>query len=158
MEKHPKLTICDVVSVLFSEQKRKEVFERTIKNLSFSQDNLESILRTFSLSRYDVSGAMRGIEQFKRMYTQVKIDGSAEEIKLKRDNTRKLNGIKNQLNKYKNLNYKSLVGSSRSQDGGKTWVTIDEKTVNKAVEALKKNKKLVCLQTVKDYIYNSEIN
>ena len=135
-------------------KKRRRFSDRTIENLVLDSDNIEGNLRIFGTSQYDVSGALRGIEDFKRMYTRFGTDGTPEQMQKKRENTKKIFDTIKYLSRYKNRNLDSLLGSRQSFDGGQTWIEYNGETIGQAMDALKKDKKLVCVQTVKDYIIN----
>ena len=56
------------------------------------------------------------------------------------------------LSKYKNQNLNTLLGSRQSFDGGQTWTDFNGELIGHAMDALKADKKLICVQSVKDYI------
>ena len=154
-DKHPRLNISEVLSNFINDpEKRRRFSDRTVENLVLDSDNIEGNLRIFGTSQYDVSGALRGIEDFKRIYTRFGTDGTPEQIQKKRENTKKIFDTIKYLNRYKNRNLDSLLGSRQSFDGGQTWIEFNGETIGQAMDALKKDKKLVCVQTVKDYIIN----
>lgn len=154
-DKHPRLNISEVLSSFINDpEKRRRFSDRTVENLVLDSDNIEGNLRIFGTSQYDVSGALKGIEDFKRIYTRFGTDGTPEQIQKKRENTKKIFDTIKYLNRYKNRNLDSLLGSRQSFDGGQTWIEFNGETIGQAMDALKKDKKLVCVQTVKDYIIN----
>ena len=153
--KHPRLNISEVLSSFINDpEKRKQFSDRTVENLVLDSDNIEGNLRVFGTSQYDVSGALKGIEDFKRIYTGFGTDGTPEQIQKKRENTKKIFDTIKYLNRYRNRNLDSLLGSRQSFDGGRTWIEFNGETIGQAMDALKKDKKLICVQTVKDYIVN----
>ena len=158
-DKHPRLNISEVLSSFINDpEKRKQFSDRTVENLVLDSDNIEGNLRIFGTSQYDVSGALKGIEDFKRIYTRFGTDGTPEQIQKKRENTKKIFDTIKYLNRYRSRNLDSLLGSRQSFDGGQTWIEFNGETIGQAMDALKKDKKLVCVQTVKDYIINQYKN
>lgn len=154
-EKHPKLSMLDVLTSFISDiDKRKQFANKTIKNIMLDSDNIENNVQIFSTSRYNVPEAIKGAEEFRRIYARFDIDGSPEQIQKKRENTKKIYDTIKYLNKYKNRNVDSLLGSRQSFDGGQTWVEFTGVAIGEAMDALKKDKRLVCVQTVKDYMIN----
>lgn len=154
-DKHPKLNISDILSSFISDpDKKKQFSDRIIESLVLDSDNIEGNLRIFGTSQYDVSGALKGIEDFKKIYTRFGTDGTPEQLQKKRENTKKVFDTIKYLNKYKSRNLDSLLGSRQSFDGGQTWIEFNGETIGQAMDALKKDKKLVCVQTVRDYIIN----
>lgn len=109
-------------------------------------------MRIFGTSRYDVPGALKGIEDFKKTYVRFGVDGSPEQIQKKRENTKKIFDTMKYLSKYKNQNINTLLGSRQSFDGGQTWTDFNGELIGHAMDALKADKKLICVQSVKDYI------
>lgn len=134
--------------------KRKLFSDKTIESLALDSDNIENNLQVFGTSRYDVSGALKGIEDFKKIYARFGTDGSAEQIQKKRENTKKIYDTIKYFDLYKNRNLDSLLGSRRSFDDGQTWIEFTGEAIGQAMDALKKDKKLICVQSVKDYIIN----
>ena len=154
-DKHPKLNISDMLSSFISDlDKKKQFSDAIIENLILDSENIEENLRIFGTSQYDVPGALKGIEDFKRSYTRFGTDGTPEQLQKKRKNTKKIFDTIKYLNKYKNRNLDSLLGSRQSFDGGQTWVEFNGESIGQAMDALKKDEKLVCVQSVKDYIVN----
>lgn len=154
-DKHPKLNISDILSSFISDpDKKKQFSDRTIESLVLDSDNIEGNLRIFGTSQYDVSGALKGIENFKKIYTRFGTDGTPEQLQKKRENTKKIFDTIKYLNRYKSRNLDSLLGSRQSFDGGQTLIEFNGETIGQAMDALKKDKKLVCVQTVRDYIIN----
>ncbi len=157
--KHPRLNISEVLSSFINDpEKRKQFSDRTVENLVLDSNNIERNLRIFGTSQYDVSGALKGIEDFKRIYTRFGTNGTPEQIQKKRENTKKIFDTIKYLNRYRSRNLDSLLGSRQSFDGGQTWIEFNGETIGQAMDALKKDKRLVCVQTVKDYIINQSKN
>lgn len=155
-ELHPKLTIGDILSnFLNSDEDKKQFADKTIEGIVMDSDNIEKNIRIFNHSRFDVPGALKGIEDFKKIYTRFSTDGSPEEIKKKQENTKKIFDTMKYFNLYKNDKLNMLLGTRQSNDGGQTWVEFTGENIGEAMEALKKDNKLICLQTVKDYIINN---
>lgn len=154
-DKHPKLNISDMLSSFISDpDKKKQFSDRTIESLVLDSDNIEGNLRIFGTSQYDVSGALKGIEDFKKIYTRFGTNGTPEQLQKKRENTKKVFDTIKYLNRYKSRSLDSLLGSRQTFDGGQTWIEFNGEKIGQAMDALKKDKKLVCVQTVKDYIIN----
>lgn len=152
-DKHPKLNISEVLSNFINDpEKRKQFSDRTVEGLVLDSDSIEENLRIFGTSRYDVPGALKGIEDFKKTYVRFGVDGSPEQIQKKRENTKKIFDTMKYLSKYKNQNLNSLLGSRQSFDGGQTWTDFNGELIGHAMDALKADKKLICVQSVKDYI------
>ena len=152
-DKHSKLNISDVLSnFIDSPGEKKQFSDRVIENLNLDSKNVEGILRIFGVSQHDVSGALKGVEDFKKVYTRFSTDGTSEQIKKKQENTKKIFDTIKYLNRYKDRKLDSLLGSRQSFDGGQTWIEFNEGTIGQAVDTLKKDNKLVCVQTVRDYI------
>lgn len=158
-DKHPRLTISDtLISFIDNPEKRKVFADKTIENVAMDSDNIENNLRIFGTSKYDVSGAIKGLEDFKKMYARFGIDGSPEQIQQKRENTKKIYDIIKYFGRYKNRNMDALLGSKMSFDNGQTWIEFSGEAIGRAMDALKEDKKLVCVQSVKDYIINQAKN
>ena len=152
-DKHPRLNISGVLFNFINDpEKRKQFSDRTVENLVLDSDSVEENLRIFGTSRYDVPGALKGIEDFKKTYVRFGVDGSPEQIQKKRENTKKIFDTMKYLSKYKNQNLNSLLGSRQSFDGGQTWTEFNGEVIGQAMDALKADKKLICVQSVKDYI------
>ena len=152
-DKHPRLNISGVLFNFINDpEKRKQFSDRTVENLVLDSDSVEENLRIFGTSRYDVPGALKGIEDFKKTYVRFGVDGSPEQIQKKRENTKKIFDTMKYLSKYKNQNLNSLLGSRQSFDGGQTWPEFNGEVIGQAMDALKADKKLICVQSVKDYI------
>lgn len=158
-DKHPRLTISDtLISFIDNPEKRKVFADKTIENVAMDSDSIENNLRIFGTSKYDVSGAIKGLEDFKKMYARFGIDGSPEQIQQKRENTKKIYDIIKYFGRYKNRNMDALLGSKMSFDNGQTWIEFSGEAIGRAMDALKEDKKLVCVQSVKDYIINQAKN
>ncbi len=154
-DKHPRLNVAEMLSKFINDpDKKKQFSDRIIENLALNSENIEGNLRIFGKSMYDVLGALKGVDDFKKIYIGFSVDGSSGQIRQKRENTKKIYDIAKYIGRYKNQNLDSLLGSRQSFDGGRTWVEFTGETIGKAMDALKKDKKLVCVQTVKDYIIN----
>ena len=152
-DKHPRLNISGVLFNFINDpEKRKQFSDRTVENLVLDSDSIEENLRIFGTSRYDVPGALKGIEDFKKTYVRFGVDGSPEQIQKKRENTKKIFDTMKYLSKYKNQNLNTLLGSRQSFDGGQTWTDFNGELIGHAMDALKADKKLICVQSVKDYI------
>ena len=152
-DKHPKLNISEVLSNFINDpEKRKQFSDRTVENLVLDSDSIEENLQIFGSSRYDVTGALKGIEDFKKTYIRFNVDKSPEQIQKKKENTKKIFDTMKYLSKYKNQNPNSLLGSRQSFDGGQTWTEFNGEVIGQAMDALKADKKLICVQSVKDYI------
>lgn len=152
-DKHPRLNISGVLFNFINDpEKRKQFSDRTVENLVLDSDSIEENLRIFGTSRYDVPGALKGIEDFKKTYVRFGVDGSPEQIQKKRENTKKIFDTMKYLSKYKNQNINTLLGSRQSFDGGQTWTDFNGELIGHAMDALKADKKLICVQSVKDYI------
>lgn len=152
-DKHPRLNISGILFNFINDpEKRKQFSDRTVENLVLDSDSIEENLRIFGTSQYDVPGALKGIEDFKKTYVRFGVDGSPEQIQKKRENTKKIFDTMKYLSKYKNQNLNSLLGSRQSFDGGQTWTEFNGEVIGQAMDALKKDKKLICTQTIKDYI------
>lgn len=155
-DKHPKLDVVDVISSFLNDNDKKKQFaDKTIENVVLDSDNIENNLQMFSKSRFDVPDAIKGIENFKKIYTKFSTDGSPEEIKKKQENTKKIFDTMKYFNLYKNDKLNMLLGTRQSNDGGQTWIEFTGENIGEAMEALKKNDRLICLQTVKDYIIHN---
>ncbi|TWO99202.1 hypothetical protein EUA79_01225 [TM7 phylum sp. oral taxon 351] len=152
-DKHPRLNISGILFNFINDpEKRKQFSDRTVENLVLDSDSIEENLRIFGTSQYDVPGALKGIEDFKKTYVRFGVDGSPEQIQKKRENTKKIFDTMKYLSKYKNQNLNSLLGSRQSFDGGQTWTDFNGELIGHAMDALKADKKLICVQSVKDYI------
>lgn len=147
-DKHPKLAAPDTLNFINDTDKKKQFADKIIDDIEMGSDNIEKNLRVFGVSFYDVPGAIKGAEEFKKIYTKFGANGLPE----KRENIKKIYDVIKYFNRYKNHNIDSLLGFSQSFDGGKTWIEFDGETIGRAMEALKKDKKLICVQSVKDYI------
>lgn len=79
-----------------------------------------------------------------------------EDIQAKRQNVKRLYEIEKYFNRYKNKNVSSLLGSRYSRDGGQTWIEFTGKAIGEAMDRLKKDKRLICTQTIKDYIIKQQ--
>ncbi|MBR2543482.1 hypothetical protein IKF03_02720 [Candidatus Saccharibacteria bacterium] len=153
-DKHPRLTVTDILTKIINDPDEKKVFsDRTIEGIVMNSNNIENNLRIFGASQYDVSSAIKGAEDFKKMYAKFGIS-SPEQAQQKRENTKKIYDMIKYFNRYKNRNLDSLLGSRQSLDGGQTWIEFNGETIGQAMDALKKDKKLICVQSVKDYIIN----
>ena len=152
-DKHPRLNISGILFNFINDpEKRKQFSDRTVENLVLDSDSIEENLRIFGTSQYDVPGALKGIEDFKKTYVRFGVDGSPEQIQKKRENTKKIFDTMKYLSKYKNQNLNTLLGSRQSFDGGQTWTDFNGELIGHAMDALKADKKLICVQSVKDYI------
>lgn len=152
-DKHPRLNISGILFNFINDpEKRKHFSDRTVENLVLDSDSIEENLRIFGTSQYDVPGALKGIEDFKNTYIRFGVDGSPEQIQKKRENTKKIFDTMKYLSKYKNQNLNTLLGSRQSFDGGQTWTDFNGELIGHAMDALKADKKLICVQSVKDYI------
>ena len=158
-DKHPRLNITEVLSSFISDpDKRKQFSDRIIEGLVLDSGNIESNLRIFGKSLYDVPGALKGLDDFRKIYIRFSVNGSPEQIQQKRENTKKIYDIAKYFGRYKNRNLDSLLGSRQSFDGGQTWIEFDGEAIGQAMDALKKDKKLVCVQSIRDYIINQSKN
>lgn len=158
-DKHPRLTTSDVLVSFINDPNKKKVFsDKTIEGIVMDSDNIENNLRIFGTSQYDISGAIKGVEDFKKIYARFSVDGSPEQIQQKRENMKKIYDIIKYFSRYKNRNLDSLLGFRWSFDGGQTWIECDGEAIGQAMNALKKDKKLICVQSVKDYVVNQSKN
>lgn len=160
-QKHPKLEANTVLNnFIETTKKKKEFADKIIEGLDINSDTIEDSIRIFSTSKYDVGAAIEGLGNFKREYSKYGTDGSKEQIRQKHDNTIKLYRAMKLMSYYKNRNIDSLVGTRISKDDGKTWLEFDGTVIGEALDALKNDKRLICTQTVRDYIvkrhYDSE--
>lgn len=152
-DKHPKLNADEVLSNFINDPDLKKQFsDKIIENLVLDSNNIEKNLQIFGSSAHDVAGALKGIESFRKAYARMNTDGSPEQIQKKRENMKKIYDAIKYLNKYKNRNLDTLMGSSISFDNEQTWIEFNGETIGQAMDALKKDGKLICVQTVKDYI------
>lgn len=158
-DKHPKLSIVDVEGSFLSDINKKRAFaEKIISSIVMDSDNIDENLRIFTTSAYDVKSALKGLDEFRKIYNRIPVNGTMEDVQAKRQNAKRLYEIEKYLNRYRNKNVSSLLGSRYSRDNGQTWIEFTGETIGEAMDQLKKGGKLICVQTVKDYIIGQQQN
>ena len=151
-DKHPRLTAIELMKNLLPNDSERRVFaDKVIEQIEISPENIEKNLRVFTGSWYDVKGALRELESFRRFYTRLPQGETGDATKIRREHAKKIKEIEKYFKIYKNENIESLVGMRYSNLSG-TSFEFTQSDIDRAKQWLKEGKRLICLKTVREQI------